>query len=340
MKTIKGLLKHWEFILLLLFVLEIGIFGVANPAKFFRASSILASVTNYISVCIIALFVTFVMITGGIDIQASALIGLTSICIGVLWSDVGLNIWTAVLLAMLLSTLCGALSGYFIAYCGVQPMVVTLGGSLLYSGLALLISGLSKTPAYQGISGFPAKAANGSFTSFRFLGKGMLFGTIPVPIVIYAVLILLCFILLHKTKYGRKVFLIGVNPEAAEYSGINSKLIVMSTYILTSIGASIAGVLLTANIDSAKYDLGSTFTLSIITAVVLGGTLSTGGKGSILGTVLASLMICIMRYGLPLCFGIKTQSLDLPIGIMLLIVVIGRELAKNKLILQLFKRRK
>lgn len=340
MKTIKGLLKHWEFILLLLFVLEISIFGVANPAKFFRTSSILASVTNYISVCIIALFVTFVMITGGIDIQASALIGLTSICIGVLWSDVGLNIWTAVLLAMLLSTLCGALSGYFIAYCGVQPMVVTLGGSLLYSGLALLISGLSKTPAYQGISGFPAKAANGSFQSFRFLGKGMLFGTIPVPVAIYAVLILLCFILLHRTKYGRKVFLIGVNPEAAEYSGINSRLIVMSTYILTSIGASIAGVLLTANIDSAKYDLGSTFTLSIITAVVLGGTLSTGGKGSILGTVLASLMICIMRYGLPLCFGIKTQSLDLPIGIMLLIVVIGRELAKNKLILQLFKRRK
>ena len=93
-------------------------------------------------------------------------------------------------------------------------------------------------------------------------------------------------------------------------------------------------------IDSAKYDLGSTFTLSIITAVVLGGTLSTGGKGSILGTVLASLMICIMRYGLPLCFGIKTQSLDLPIGIMLLIVVIGRELSKNKLILQLFKRGK
>ena len=340
MKTIKGLLKHWEFILLLLFVLEIGIFGIANPAKFFRASSILASVTNYISVCIIALFVTFVMITGGIDIQASALIGLTSICIGVLWSDLGLNIWTAVLLAMLLSTLCGALSGYFIAYCGVQPMVVTLGGSLLYSGLALLISGLSKTPAYQGISGFPAKAANGSFQGFRFLGKGILFGTIPVPVAIYAVLILLCFILLHRTKYGRKVFLIGVNPEAAEYSGINSRLIVMSTYILTSIGASIAGVLLTANIDSAKYDLGSTFTLSIITAVVLGGTLSTGGKGSILGTVLASLMICIMRYGLPLCFGIKTQSLDLPIGIMLLIVVIGRELSKNKLILQLCKRGK
>ena len=340
MNKVKGLLKHWEFILLLLFILEFMIFGVANSGKFFRASSILASVTNYISVCIIALFVTFVMITGGIDIQASALIGLTSITIGVLWSDAGLNIWQAVSIAILLSACCGALSGFFIAYCGVQPMVVTLGGSLLYSGVALLISGLSKTPAYQGISGFPAKAANGAFTSFRFLGKGTLFGIVPVPIVIYFVLIVLCYFLLHKTKYGRKVFLIGVNPEAAEYSGINSRLVIMSTYILTSVGAAIAGVLLTANIDSAKYDLGSTFTLSIITAVVLGGTLSTGGKGSIFGTVLASLMICVMRYGLPLCFGIKTQSLDLPIGIMLLVVVVGREVAKSPVIRKYFSKRK
>ena len=87
------------------------------------------------------------------------------------------------------------------------------------------------------------------------------------------------------------------------------------------IGAAIAGVLLTANVDSAKYNLGSTFTLSIITAVVLGGTLSTGGKGSIIGTALAAVIISILRYGLPLCFGISNQNLDLPIGIMLVSVV-------------------
>ncbi|MDD3368717.1 MAG: ABC transporter permease [Lachnospiraceae bacterium] len=340
MKTLKNLFKHWEFILLLLLAAEFLIFGTVNPTKFLRPVSIMSSITNYISICIIALFVTFVMITGGIDIQASSIVGLTSIIIGVLWSDAGLNIWVAVFIAIAASALCGALSGFFIAYCGVQPMVVTLGGSFLYSGIALLVSGLSATPAYQGISGFPSKTAEGAFVNFRFLGKGTLFGVIPTQIVIYVILIILCYWLLHKTKYGRKVFLIGVNQQAAEYSGINTRLTIMSTYILTGIGASIAGVLLTANVDSAKYNLGSSFTLSIITAVVLGGTLSTGGKGSIIGTALASIVICILRYGLPLCFGISTQNLDLPVGVMLIVVVVGREIGHNQQIQMLFKRLK
>ena len=335
MKKGKGFFKRWEFVLLLLLVAEFVIFGAANPAKFLRINSILSSITNYISICIIALFVTFVMITGGIDIQASSIIGLTSIVIGVLWSDAGMNIWAAVGIAILLAAFCGALSGFFIAYCGVQPMVVTLGGSFLYSGLALLISGLSSTPAYQGISGFPTKTAAGDFIDFRFLGKGQLFGFLPTQIFVYLILVVLCCILLHKTKYGRKIFLIGVNPQAAEYSGINTKRIIMSTYILTGIGAAVAGVLLTSNVDSAKSDLGATFTLSIITAVVLGGTLSTGGKGSIIGTALASIIICILRYGLPLCFGVSSQNLDLPVGVVLIIIVAGRAIAENGLLSRL-----
>ena len=328
---LKKFTKKWEFVLLLILAAEFVIFGAANFEKFMRIGSIFSSITNFISICIISLFVTFVMITGGIDIQASSIVGLTSIVIGVLWSDAGLNIWVAVLLAILTAALCGALSGFFVSYCGVQPMVVTLGGSFLYSGLALLISGLSKTPAYQGISGFPAKNDLGQFTSFRALGKMLVFDVIPVQIIIYVVLIVLCYLLLHKSRYGRRVYLVGVNRQAAEYSGINSRWIIMSTYILTGIGAAIAGVLLTANVDSAKYNLGSTFTLSIITAVVLGGTLSTGGKGSILGTALAAIVICILRYGLPLCFGISNQNLDLPIGIMLVVVVAIRAyFAKGK----------
>lgn len=337
MKRLRGLLKNWEVILLLLLASEFVIFTLANP-KFLNPVSILSSITNYIGICIIALFVTFVMITGGIDIQAPSIIGLTSITIGVLWSDAGFNIWVAVFAAIVLSALCGALSGFFVAYCDVQPMVVTLGGSFLYSGLALLISSMSKTPAYQGISKFPMKTEAGEFVSFRFLGKGTIFGFLPMPVFIYIVLILICWFLLHKTKYGRQIFLIGVNKQAAEYSGIHTKVITMSTYILTAIGASIAGILLTSNIDSAKYDLGSTFTLSIITAVVMGGTLSTGGKGSIFGTALASLIICILRYGLPLCFGVSTQNLDLPVGAMLLVVVVGRAIMGKGLLSKYFKR--
>lgn len=331
MKNIKKIFRHWELYLFLLLVLEFVVFGTVNPKKFLRPASILSSITNYISVCIISLFVTMVMITGGMDIQASSIIGLTSIIEGVLWSDAGLNIWTAVICAIIAAAFCGALSGFFVAYCGVQPMVVTLGGSFLYSGLALLVSGLSATPAYQGISGFPAKTAEGAFISYRFLGKGKIAG-VPTQIVIYFILILFCAWLLHRTKYGEKIYLIGVNQQAAEYSGINTRLVIMSTYVLSAVSAAIAGTLLTANVDSAKYNLGSTFTLSIITAVVLGGTLSTGGKGSILGTVLASLVICIMRYGLPLCFGVSTQNLDLPVGVMLVLVVVGREIAGKRLI--------
>ncbi len=324
-KKTLNLVNNWEFVLLVILILEFVIFGAINP-KFYRINSIFSNINNYISICIISLFVTFVMITGGIDIQASSIVGLTSITIGVLWNDAHFNIWAAVAISILLAALCGALSGFFIAYCHVQPMVVTLGGSFLYSGIALIISHMSAIPAYQGISGFPTKTESGEFTSFRFLGKAKIFGVIPIQIVIYFVLIVICFILLHKTKYGRRIFLVGVNPQAAEYSGINSRLIIFSTYILTGIGAAIAGILLTSQVDSSKYNLGSTFTLSIITAVVLGGTLSTGGKGSIIGTALAALVICMMRYGLTLCFGISSQNLDLPVGIMLLLVVSLRQL--------------
>lgn len=338
MKAVKKLFKHWEMFLLVFLVLEFVIFGAANP-KFLRPQSIMNSIVNYISVCIIALFVTLVMITGGIDIQAASIIGLTSILQGVLWSDAGVSIWVAVLCAVVVAALCGALSGFFIAYCGVQPMVVTLGGSFLYSGLALLISGMSATPAYQGISGFPSKTADGAFVDYRFLGKGELLG-IPMPIIIYLLLIVLCMWLLHRTKYGERLYLIGVNQQAAEYSGINTRMVIMSTYILSAVSASLAGTILTANVNSAKYNLGSGYTLAIITAVVLGGTLNTGGKGSILGTVLASLIICLLRYGLPLCFGVSTQNLDLPVGIILVLVVLGREIAGKGMLAKAFKSRK
>ena len=334
--TLKTLFLRWETFLILFLILEFVVFGAANP-KFLRPKSIMTSIVNYISVCIISLFVTLVMIGGGIDIQAASLIGLTSILEGVLWSDVGMNIWLAVLLALVLVSLCGALSGFFVAYCGVQPMVVTLGGSFLYSGLALLVSGLSATPAYQGISGFPAKTEAGAFVGFRFLGKGTVAG-IPTQILLYVLLIVLSMWLLHRSHYGERLYLTGVNQRAAEYSGIHTRRILMSTYVFSALAAGVAGTLLTANVNSAKYNLGAGYTLAIITAVVLGGTSNNGGKGSILGTVLASLIICILRYGLPLCFGVSTQNLDLPVGIILVAVVLGREIAARHMLSALLRR--
>ena len=310
----------WNMFLVLLLVMEFVIFGSKN-AKFLRPALLLNSANDFLSICIISVFVTFVMITGGIDIQVASIVGLTSITIGVAWQDFGFSIWQAVVLAVVIAALCGALSGFFIAYCGVQAMVVTLGGSFLYSGLALLVSTLSSTESYQGISGFPEE--------FKWITKYKVFGVIPFQIVIFLVLAVLAYLLLHRTKYGRKIFLVGVNQQAAEYSGINSRWVIMSTYILSAVSAAVTGVILTSYLGTAKSDLGSGLTMNIITAVVLGGTLSTGGKGSILGTALAAIAIGLLRFGMPLCFKINTQYLDIPIGVLLVVVVVGRSLAST-----------
>lgn len=313
----KQIWKKWEFVLFLVIVLEIVIFAGKN-SKFLMPRVLFGSMNDIISICIISLFVTFVMITGGIDIQAGSIVGLSSIILGVAWQDGGVNIWAASLLAMAAAGVCGGVSGFFIAYCNVQPMVVTLGGSFLYTGIALLVSKLSATESYKGINGFPE--------SFLKLSKFRLFGVIPSQVIIFLFLAVLAYFILHKTRYGRQVFLVGVNQNAAEYSGIHTKLIIMSTYVLSAVSASVAGIILTSYLGTAKSDIGATLTLPIITAVVLGGTLSTGGKGSVLGTALAAIAIGTLRFGLPLCFKVSQQYLDIPVGILLLVIIIGRAL--------------
>lgn len=305
----------WNMVLIALLVLEFVVFGIAND-RFLRPALLFTSINDNLPTFMLSLFVTLVMVTGGIDIQVSSLVGLTSITIGVAWQDFGLPIWGAVGVAFLLVTLCGAFSGFLIAYCRVQAMVVTLGGSFLYSGMALLVSTLSKTESYLGISGFPE--------NFRIIGTYDVFGVIPIQILIYGLMLVVAFILLHKTKYGRRVFLTGVNQSAAEYSGINTRRVIMSTYVLSAIAAAIAGTVVTSYLGTSRSDLGGDLTMDVITAVVLGGTLNTGGKGSIIGTALASFLIAFLRFGLPLCFDVSTQYLNIPVGVLLVAVIVGR----------------
>lgn len=303
----------WNMVLALILIFELIIFGIKTP-NILKPMILFNGIVDYMPVLIISLFVTFVFITGNMDIQVASIVGLTSIIIGVLWQDFGFNIFIASVIGVLAAGICGLLSGFLIAYGNVQSMVITLGGSFLYSGVALLLSTLSSTKSYQGISGFP--------DSFKFIGKSKLFGVIPFQFVLFILLAILAYILLHKTKFGRKVYLVGVNPNAAHYSGINVKKIIVITFVLSAISAGISGVILTSYLGTAKSDLGITLTMDIITAVVLGGTLSTGGIGSIAGTFLSGLILAIFRFGMTISFGVSAQYLDVPIGILLLIVVI------------------
>jgi AI-2 transport system permease protein len=314
----KKLSFRWEFVLLLVILCEIVLFGILNP-RFLRPAVLCGSINDFISICIIALFETMVIITGGIDIQAGSIVGLSSIVVGVAWQQCGMNIWAACLVAVLSGMLCGLISGFFIAYARVQAMVVTLGGSFLYSGLAISITRIAKVELYKGISGFPS--------SFTTISKYRLNGVVPSQIFIFLIMILVAFIILHKTKYGRYIYLCGINQNAAEYSGINTKFIIMTTYALSGMGAAFAGIILTSYLGTAKADFGAELTMPIITATVLGGTAITGGTGSIIGTALAALVIGIMRFGLSMA-GLNTQYLDIPVGVLLIIIVAFRGLSE------------
>ncbi|MCA1072767.1 ABC transporter permease [Clostridium bowmanii] len=297
-----------------------ALFGNLNP-NFLKPRVLFGSVNDFISIGVIAIFMCFVFITGGIDLQAGSIVGLTSIIIGVLWKSAGIDIYLACLIATIIGALCGALSGFFIAFTGVQPMVVTLGGSFLFSGLAIAVSNMSNTAAYLGISGFPKY-----FTGFT---KARFFGVVPVQFFILLVLVIIAYVILHRTKYGRKVFLCGINRNAAEFSGINTRLVIMSTYIFSGMAASFAGIIMTSYLGSSKSDFGSDLTMPLITAVVLGGASTLGGKGSVVGTALAAIVIGILRFGLSMV-GLSNQYLDIPVGIMLVVVVAVSTASKNQ----------
>jgi AI-2 transport system permease protein len=311
-------LFRWEFFLVVLLLLEIFLFGYLNP-RFLRPQVLFGSINDFLSICIISLFITFVLITGGMDIQGGSIVGLSSVMVGILWQQAGMNIWLACLCALAAGMVCGLFSGFLVAYAKVQSMVVTLGGSFLYAGVAVTLTKIAKVEAYKGISGFPR-----SFTAFSSL---RIFG-IPFQFIIFVLLVIAAFILLHRTRYGRYVFLCGINPSAAEYSGINSRLVIMSTYVIAGMSAALAGIILTSYLGTAKADFGRELTLPIVTAVVLGGTSTLGGRGTVIGTALAALVIGVMRFGLSMT-GIFTQYQDIPVGILLIIAVGMRSLASG-----------
>ncbi|HBW14049.1 MAG TPA: autoinducer 2 import system permease LsrD [Proteiniclasticum sp.] len=301
---------RWETMLIVLLLAEILIFGAINP-KFLNLRTLLYSINDFVAIGIVSLFVTFVIITGGMDISSGSIIGLTSISMGLLWKLLGINIWLTVPFALMVGLLAGSLNGYLVSYVGVQPMVTTLGTSLFFSGLSLVIMGLSGASTYEGIGNFPRSFINLSNGSILYL---------PIPLLILIALFIVSYVLLHKTKYGRYIFLIGINPNAAKYSGIKLKPVIMSVYMLSGVAASIAGVIMTSYLGSSRPDHGATLTMPIITAVVLGGTLITGGGGSVFGTALAALIVGFFRFGSQMA-GISSQHISIGEGILLITAV-------------------
>ncbi|RFB13169.1 autoinducer 2 import system permease LsrD [Bacillus sp. OE] len=303
---------RWEGVLIVLLLIEFILFSLIN-SDFLNVSNLLFSTNDFLFIAIAAIPMTFVIVTGGIDVSVGSIMGLTSIIIGVLWMN-GIPILLAVIIALIISCLAGAFNGIIIKMTDVEPLVVTLGTMFLYGGIALVISGGAGASGYEGISGLPdvfVHMANGSFIG------------IPNLLWLLIIVTILCTVLFHRTIYGRQVKLTGANENAAKYTGIKTKKVVIIAYILSGLGGGLGGVFLTAYFGSARADIGSETILPIITAVVLGGTLITGGKGSIIGTVLASIFIGLMQYGLQMT-GLTNEQSNVVIGIILILSVIMR----------------
>ncbi|AJH73709.1 branched-chain amino acid transport system / permease component family protein [Bacillus cereus ATCC 4342] len=303
---------RWEGVLIVLLLIEFILFSLIN-SDFLNISNLLFSTNDFLFIAIAAIPMTFVIVTGGIDVSVGSIMGLTSILIGVLWMN-GIPILFAVIIALIISCLAGAINGFIIKMTDVEPLVVTLGTMFLYGGIALVISGGAGASGYEGISGLPdtfVQLANGSFIG------------IPNLLWLLIVLTVLCTVLFHRTIYGRHVKLTGANENTAKYTGIKTKKVVIIAYILSGLGGGLGGAFLTAYFGSARADMGSETILPIITAVVLGGTLITGGKGSIIGTVLASIFIGLMQYGLQMT-GLTNEQSNVVIGIILILSVIMR----------------
>jgi simple sugar transport system permease protein len=232
---------------------------------------------------IVAVAMTFVITTGGIDLSVGSTVALVNASAAILL-QFGIP-WPLVIVALLALGACvGAMQGWFVAYEGIPAFIVTLAGLSILRGVALLMT--------QGFS-IPIET-EGWFT---LIGRGWLLG-IPFPAVLGILAALIGFLTLGNLRFGRHVVAIGANLEAARRVGISVKQRLMTVYILTGVASAIAGIIIAARLGSGSSNAAVGFELEVIAAVVLGGTSLLGGKGTIVGTVLGALTIAVIGNGL------------------------------------------
>ncbi|WP_159339914.1 MULTISPECIES: autoinducer 2 ABC transporter permease LsrD [Leclercia] len=309
---------NWEWALLLLLVLEILLFGTLNP-RMLDINMLLFSTSDFICIGIVALPLTLVIISGGIDISLGSTIGLCAIALGVMMQS-GVPMAAAIPLTLLLGLLCGLFNALLIHYTGISPLVITLGTLYLYGGGALLLSGMAGATGYEGIGGFPE-----SFTAFANL---TVIG-LPIPLVLFAIITFLFWLITHRGRFGRHLFLIGQNPRAARYAALSVNGMSYALYGLVGVASAIAALVMVSYFGSARSDLGRDLLMPALTAAVLGGANIYGGSGSVLGTALAALLVGYLQQGLQMV-GIPNQVSSALSGALLVVVVMGRSLSLHR----------
>jgi rhamnose transport system substrate-binding protein len=282
----ERLFPNSEWILLMALALEIAIFS-AIAENFFTWNNFFEVTRFSVELGLLALAMTPVVITGGIDLSVGSMMGLAAVLFGVAWRDWHLPLAAAVLVALLAGFAGGAVNALAISRLNLPPLIVTLATFSLFRGVAEGI-----THGAVNYSDFPK--------SFLFVGQGYIWGTIPVQLLFFLPILAGYAILLHRSVVGRALYAIGFNAAGARYAGIPVRRRIALLYMLSGVVASMAAIIYVAHLGQAKSDVGTSYELDAITAVVLGGTSVFGGRGTIWGAVFGLFALSVLQNGLHL----------------------------------------
>jgi ribose/xylose/arabinose/galactoside ABC-type transport system permease subunit len=314
-----------RFAPMIFLIVLMALFAAAEPR--FLSSINLFNVMRQVSITgLLALSMTFVILTAGIDLSVGSLLAFSGLVAAAVAKGglasrftvgaggVGYGWGLAALAAIVVGLLCGYVQGVAATRLKVPPFVVTLGGMSAFRGAALLFSGGGP------ISGFEP--------SFTWWGQGKI-GPVPVPVIIFLAFAVLAHITLRYTRYGRQVYAVGGNPEAARLSGLNVNRIIASVYVISGFFCGLASFVLAARLNSAEAVAGTGYELTVIASVVIGGTSLFGGSGTILGTVVGTILIGVLLNGLIL-LDVSSYIQQIIIGIIIVLAVAFDTFAKSR----------
>ncbi|HEX6070881.1 MAG TPA: ABC transporter permease, partial [Longimicrobiaceae bacterium] len=288
--TERGWRERWfpnnEWVLLAVILVECLIFSVtgsnfATPGNAFEVTRLA------VEIGLLALALTPIIITGGIDLSVGSMMGLGAVVMGMLWRDAGVPLPLAAGAALVVGALGGALNGAVITRLGLPPLIVTLGTFSLFRGVA---EGMTR--GIDSYSGLPPR--------FLFLGQGYIGGVVPVQLLVFVIAAAALGWCLHRTGFGRSLYAIGFSAEGARYAGIPVARRLFVVYLLSGVASALAAIIYVAHLGQAKSDAGTGYELIAITAVVLGGASIFGGRGTVLGTLLGLFAIVVLQNGLRL----------------------------------------
>jgi rhamnose transport system permease protein len=303
--VVRGV-QRWESALLVLLIGTI-IFGARSSPHFLTKTDLFFIGLNVGEIAIMALPLTLIIITGEIDLSVASMLGLSSSLLGLLFQH-GWGIWPAMLAVLVVGALGGALNGVLVTRLGLPSIAVTIGTLTLFRGLAEILL------KADSVGGYPASLTKVGIVPIPHTEIAWSVGIFLVLAVIYAVV-------LHGTPVGRSIFAIGLQEEAAFFSGIRVKRIKFLLFVLSGVVCAFAGILWTLRFATSRFDAGTGLELNVVAIALLGGVSIFGGRGSILGVVLAASVLACFLEALTL-INVSAQIQNIVTGALLLLSVI------------------